>query len=123
MIDCAHLQPPPRLENRWQTTTTEDLALSAAKSQTSSPKEGLSTSTRATSKVTTDLGKGRFFPMDGAAVARGVDPGAVGSNPAPVSGHLSGLAERLARAEETVGRAHETGLLYRQVCVVILLLP
>lgn len=32
-------------------------------------------------------------------------------------GHLSSLAERLARAEETVGREHEKGLLYRQVCV------
>ncbi|CAM9685805.1 unnamed protein product [Scytosiphon promiscuus] len=28
--------------------------------------------------------------------------------------HLSSLAERLARAEETVGREHESGLLYRQ---------
>lgn len=41
--------------------------------------------------------------------------GAVGANPTPGGGSLSSLAERLARAEETVGREHEKGLLYRQV--------
>ena len=41
--------------------------------------------------------------------------GTVGANPPPGGGNLSSLAERLARAEETVGREHEKGLLYRQV--------
>ncbi|CAN0223173.1 unnamed protein product [Ectocarpus sp. 4 AP-2014] len=48
------------------------------------------------------------------SVASGALPAAAGTNPPPGGGNPSSLAERLARAEETVGRDHEKGLLYRQ---------
>lgn len=46
---------------------------------------------------------------------------AAGTNPPPGGGNRSSLAEHLARAEETVGRDHEKGLLYRQVGVLVVL--
>lgn len=56
---------------------------------------------------------------DSAAVGASSTSGsaATGTNPPPGGGSRSSLAEHLARAEETVGREHEKGLLYRQVGV------
>lgn len=55
----------------------------------------------------------------GAGAGSGVhesDGGGGGEGGAPGTGgaHVTSLAEQLARAEETVGRDHEKGLLYRQ---------
>lgn len=67
---------------------------------------------------------GRFLSsgssgVGGAAAAAAPTGMSTGPIPAPGEGNLSSLAERLARAEETVGREHEKGLLYRQVCVCV----
>ncbi|CAM9687563.1 unnamed protein product, partial [Ectocarpus sp. 13 AM-2016] len=48
------------------------------------------------------------------SVASGAAAAAAGTNRPPGEGNRSSLAEHLARAEETVGRDHEKGLLYRQ---------
>lgn len=122
--DCALFTLPPNRSTSItedmmsnNNLTEDDLSSDAHTTDVSRTSSYLATgSSFEESLAQSQAASGRFLGSAAAALA-GTAP-----NPPPAGGSLSSLAERLARAEETVGREHEKGLLYRQVprCVVLL---